>query len=76
MSFWRAILAEMLDSLHAAAGSQQQAAIDTHRRSRRFMEKQPAESAETLAHPRRPGMQGLLDGSERRHHLAGTWGAA
>ena len=32
--------------------------------------------AETLAHPRRPVCKACLDWSERRHHLAGTLGAA
>jgi DNA-binding transcriptional ArsR family regulator len=32
--------------------------------------------AETLAHPRRPLCKACLDWSERRHHLAGTLGAA
>ena len=33
-------------------------------------------SADTLAHPRRPVCRTCLDWSERRHHLAGTLGAA
>ena len=33
-------------------------------------------SAESLAHPRRPKCKACLDWSERRHHLAGTLGAA
>jgi hypothetical protein len=33
-------------------------------------------SAETLSHPRRPLCKACLDWSERRHHLAGTLGAA
>jgi DNA-binding transcriptional ArsR family regulator len=33
-------------------------------------------SADTLAHPRRPLCKACLDWSERRHHLAGTLGAA
>ena len=33
-------------------------------------------SADTLAHPRRPVCKACLDWSERRHHLAGTLGAA
>jgi DNA-binding transcriptional ArsR family regulator len=32
--------------------------------------------ADTLAHPRRPVCKACLDWSERRHHLAGTLGAA
>ena len=31
---------------------------------------------EALAHPRRPVCKACLDWSERRHHLAGTLGAA
>jgi DNA-binding transcriptional ArsR family regulator len=33
-------------------------------------------SSDTLAHPRRPLCKACLDWSERRHHLAGTLGAA
>jgi hypothetical protein len=33
-------------------------------------------TAEQLAHPRRPLCKTCLDWSERRHHLAGTLGAA
>jgi DNA-binding transcriptional ArsR family regulator len=33
-------------------------------------------STDTLAHPRRPLCRACLDWSERRHHLAGTLGAA
>jgi len=33
-------------------------------------------SADALAHPRRPVCRACLDWSERRHHLAGTLGAA
>ena len=33
-------------------------------------------STEALAHPRRPLCKSCLDWSERRHHLAGTLGAA
>ena len=33
-------------------------------------------SPEMLAHPRRPVCKACLDWSERRHHLAGTLGAA
>ena len=32
--------------------------------------------ADALAHPRRPVCKACLDWSERRHHLAGTLGAA
>jgi DNA-binding transcriptional ArsR family regulator len=42
----------------------------------RFLESTLQISAETLAHPRRPVCKACLDWSERRHHLAGTLGAA
>jgi len=42
----------------------------------RFMAKNLQISAESLAHPRRPLCKACLDWSERRHHLAGTLGAA
>ena len=42
----------------------------------RFLEKNLQIPAKTLAHPRRPVCKACLDWSERRHHLAGTLGAA
>ena len=42
----------------------------------RFLAKTLQISAETLSHPRRPVCKACLDWSERRHHLAGTLGAA
>jgi DNA-binding transcriptional ArsR family regulator len=42
----------------------------------RFLEKSLQISTEALAHPRRPTCKACLDWSERRHHLAGTLGAA
>jgi DNA-binding transcriptional ArsR family regulator len=42
----------------------------------RFLARSLQISAETLAHPRRPLCKACLDWSERRHHLAGTLGAA
>jgi hypothetical protein len=42
----------------------------------RFLEKNLQISAEALEHPRRPVCKACLDWSERRHHLAGTLGAA
>jgi DNA-binding transcriptional ArsR family regulator len=42
----------------------------------RFLDKALQISAEGLAHPRRPLCKACLDWSERRHHLAGTLGAA
>jgi hypothetical protein len=42
----------------------------------RFMAKTLQIDADKLAHPRRPVCKACLDWSERRHHLAGTLGAA
>jgi len=42
----------------------------------RFLAKTLQISAESLRHPRRPVCKACLDWSERRHHLAGTLGAA
>jgi hypothetical protein len=42
----------------------------------RFLEKNLQIAPEALAHPRRPVCKACLDWSERRHHLAGTLGAA
>ena len=42
----------------------------------RFLTRTLQISAEALAHPRRPLCKACLDWSERRHHLAGTLGAA
>jgi DNA-binding transcriptional ArsR family regulator len=41
-----------------------------------FLENTLQISPETLVHPRRPLCRACLDWSERRHHLAGTLGAA
>jgi DNA-binding transcriptional ArsR family regulator len=41
-----------------------------------FLEKNLQISPDMLAHPRRPVCKACLDWSERRHHLAGTLGAA
>jgi DNA-binding transcriptional ArsR family regulator len=42
----------------------------------RFLEKALQIDPQSLAHPRRPVCKACLDWSERRHHLAGTLGAA
>jgi DNA-binding transcriptional ArsR family regulator len=42
----------------------------------RFLERNLQISPDMLAHPRRPVCKACLDWSERRHHLAGTLGAA
>jgi DNA-binding transcriptional ArsR family regulator len=51
-------------------------AIELTAEGERFMAKTLQISAEKLAHPRRPVCKACLDWSERRHHLAGTLGAA
>src|ERR1700723_3997652 len=50
--------------------------IELTAEGQRFMASALQISAETLAHPRRPVCKACLDWSERRHHLAGTLGAA
>jgi len=42
----------------------------------RFLTRALQIAPEALAHPRRPVCKACLDWSERRHHLAGTLGAA
>jgi hypothetical protein len=42
----------------------------------RFLAKHLQISPDMLTHPRRPVCKACLDWSERRHHLAGTLGAA
>jgi DNA-binding transcriptional ArsR family regulator len=50
--------------------------IELTSEGKRFMAKALQIDADTLAHPRRPVCKACLDWSERRHHLAGTLGAA
>ena len=50
--------------------------IELTAEGQRFMASSLQISAETLNHPRRPVCKACLDWSERRHHLAGTLGAA
>ena len=50
--------------------------IELTQEGKRFMAKALKIDAATLAHPRRPVCKACLDWSERRHHLAGTLGAA
>jgi DNA-binding transcriptional ArsR family regulator len=52
------------------------AAIELTAEGARFLARSLQISAETLSHPRRPTCKTCLDWSERRHHLAGTLGAA
>jgi hypothetical protein len=42
----------------------------------KFLERNLQISPDMLSHPRRPVCKACLDWSERRHHLAGTLGAA
>src|SRR5471030_1844355 len=68
---------QMLDSLKKQRlVRQSKQAIELTAEGKRFMEKSLQISAEALAHPRRPVCKACLDWSERRHHLAGTLGAA
>jgi hypothetical protein len=50
--------------------------IELTAEGQRFLTKSLQISADMLAHPRRPVCKACLDWSERRHHLAGTLGAA
>ena len=51
-------------------------AIELTPEGRRFLARTLRIDADALAHPRRPVCKACLDWSERRHHLAGTLGAA
>jgi DNA-binding transcriptional ArsR family regulator len=68
---------QMLDSMkkqRLVRHSQQ--TIELTAEGTRFMANALQIDAEALAHPRRPVCKACLDWSERRHHLAGTLGAA
>jgi DNA-binding transcriptional ArsR family regulator len=68
---------QMLDSLRERRlVRQKKQDIELTPEGERFLEKHLQISAEMLAHPRRPVCKACLDWSERRHHLAGTLGAA
>ena len=68
---------QMLDSMkRQKLVRQQQHDIKLTPEGARFMAKTLQIDAETLAHPRRLLCKACLDWSERRHHLAGTLGAA
>jgi DNA-binding transcriptional ArsR family regulator len=68
---------QMLDSMkRQKLVRQQQHDIKLTPEGARFMAKTLQIDAETLTHPRRPLCKACLDWSERRHHLAGTLGAA
>jgi len=68
---------QMLDSLKRQKLVRQlKHDIELTAEGQRFLTRALQISAEALAHPRRPVCKACLDWSERRHHLAGTLGAA
>jgi DNA-binding transcriptional ArsR family regulator len=68
---------QMLDSMrNQKLVRQKKQDIELTAEGARFLEKNLQIAPEALAHPRRPVCKACLDWSERRHHLAGTLGAA
>jgi DNA-binding transcriptional ArsR family regulator len=68
---------QMLDSMRKQRLVRQtREAIELTNDGKRFIAKALQIDADTLLHPRRPVCKACLDWSERRHHLAGTLGAA
>ena len=68
---------QMLDSLNKQKLLRQsKQAIELTAEGERFLAKALQIDTGALAHPRRPLCKACLDWSERRHHLAGTLGAA
>ena len=68
---------QMLDSMRSQRlVRQSKQAIELTSEGKRFMASALQIDADTLVHPRRPVCKACLDWSERRHHLAGTLGAA
>jgi len=68
---------QMLDSMKAQKlVRQKKQDIELTADGERFLVDSLQISPEMLAHPRRPVCKACLDWSERRHHLAGTLGAA
>lgn len=68
---------QMLDALRERRlVRQRKQDIELTPEGERFLEKHLQISPDMLAHPRRPVCKACLDWSERRHHLAGTLGAA
>ena len=68
---------QMLDSLRRQKlVRQHKHDIELTSEGARFLESALQIDAGALAHPRRPVCKACLDWSERRHHLAGTLGAA
>ena len=70
-------LQQMLDSMRTQRLVRQtKQSIELTGEGKRFMAEALQIDTEALAHPRRPVCKACLDWSERRHHLAGTLGAA
>jgi len=68
---------QMLDSMRKQRlVRQNKQTIELTNEGKRFMASALQIDAGTLVHPRRPVCKACLDWSERRHHLAGTLGAA
>ncbi len=68
---------QMLDSMkRQRLVRQSKQTIELTHEGKRFMATALQIDADMLAHPRRPVCKACLDWSERRHHLAGTLGAA
>jgi DNA-binding transcriptional ArsR family regulator len=68
---------QMLDSMrNQKLVRQKKQDIELTAEGARFLEKNLQIMPAALAHPRRPVCKACLDWSERRHHLAGTLGAA
>jgi DNA-binding transcriptional ArsR family regulator len=68
---------QMLDSMkQQRLLRQRKQDIELTAEGQRFLTDTLQISADALAHPRRPLCRACLDWSERRHHLAGTLGAA
>jgi DNA-binding transcriptional ArsR family regulator len=68
---------QMLDSMRAQKlVRQKKQDIELTAEGSRFLADKLQISPDMLAHPRRPVCKACLDWSERRHHLAGTLGAA
>jgi len=68
---------QMLDSMRAQKlVRHRKQEIELTADGARFLEQHLQISEPMLAHPRRPVCKACLDWSERRHHLAGTLGAA
>jgi hypothetical protein len=68
---------QMLDSMRTQRlVRQKKQDIELTPEGTKFLEKNLQISQHMLTHPRRPVCKACLDWSERRHHLAGTLGAA